>query len=369
MSEYKPVEEKDQKETKKDKQTPSIGRLKCEPPGVETGCCGSSKPHPPPFVDSFVYSSEEKEDIIKVQKVVLTYNPFSGNGRGKREFTVAMNVFKKANVEVKVIQTEYARHATKLANEFDFTGFDAFVVIGGDGTFHEFITGLMERKDSKLIPIGLIAGGTGNSVLTSLGMLDTVKATEAIIKGSKRKVDLGKVSHTDGVTYMFNLLGWGLGVDANVTAESCRCCGPARYNCGALVQICKGTERTAHIEIDGEVMEKKYSIIMVQNNQHGGSNLRLAPYAHINDGLLDVIFLEQRPRCRILKLFDELKREGSHVYFEEVDYRRFKKMVITTKSNNLLNIDGENRDSTPCTIEVMPSVIEIFAPFNPPKSK
>jgi len=108
---------------------------------------------------------------------------------------------------------------------------------------------------------------------------------------------------------------------------------------------------------------------MVQNNQHGGSNLRLAPYAHINDGLLDVILLEQRPRCRILKLFDELKREGSHVYFEEVDYRRFKKMTITTKSNNLLNIDGENRYSTPCTIEVMPSVIEIFAAFNPPKSK
>jgi len=282
---------------------------------------------------------------------------------------VANNVFKKTKGEGKMIQNEKARKCNKMAKEIEFPGIEAFVVIGGDGTFHEFITGLMERKDSKLIPIGLIAGGTGNSVLTSLGMLDTVKATEAIIKGSKRKVDLGKVSHTDGVTYMFNLLGWGLGVDANVTAESCRCCGPARYNCGALVQICKGTERTAHIEIDGEVMEKKYSIIMVQNNQHGGSNLRLAPYAHINDGLLDVIFLEQRPRCRILKLFDELKREGSHVYFEEVDYRRFKKMVITTKSNNLLNIDGENRDSTPCTIEVMPSVIEIFAPFNPPKSK
>jgi len=44
-------------------------------------------------------------------------------------------------------------------------------------------------------------------------------------------------------------------------------------------------------------------------------------------------------------------------------------MVITTKKNQLLNVDGENRDSTPCTIECMPSVIEVFYPFNPPKSK
>lgn len=97
-----------------------------------------------------------------------------------------------------------------------------------------------------------------------------------------RKIDLGKISVSDGkVYYMCNLMGWGLGVDANITAENLRCCGPCRYDIGGIWNILKGLNRRAKVNIDGEILDDDFSCILVQNNQHGGSFLRFAPYAKI----------------------------------------------------------------------------------------
>ncbi len=58
----------------------------------------------------------------------------------------------------------------------------------------------------------------------SLGLENPQNAARAILAGHRRNFDVGKVVFPDGdgketVAYMCNLIGWGLGVDANVTAE------------------------------------------------------------------------------------------------------------------------------------------------------
>jgi hypothetical protein len=69
---------------------------------------------------------------------------------------------------------------------------------------------------------------------------------------------------SDRTAYMCNLMGWGIGVDATKTAERCRCCGPFRYDYGAVVNICRGKSYVAKVEVDGEVFEGDFSIIMVR---------------------------------------------------------------------------------------------------------
>lgn len=55
----------------------------------------------------------------------------------------------------------------------------------------------------------------------------------------------------------------GLGADSNVTAENLRCCGPMRYDVGALWNVCLGKERHVRFVIDGEVLEGNYNIFLV----------------------------------------------------------------------------------------------------------
>jgi len=335
-------------------------RIKSQPHAMESGCCGS-KPEPPLSYPVIISTDDEKIEQVDVKHLCIVYNPYSGKGKASREWAIAKPIFEQHSIKLTIVPTKYPLHAQEIAAEHPLTGLDGFVVIGGDGTFHEFIQGLLSRKDGRMIPVGLLPGGTGNNVLRSFGLLDIQNAVKSILSGTVRKIDLGKVTTKTESSFFINLFGWGLGVDGNVTAESCRCCGPARYNVGALVQICKGKRRQSSIQMDGKNYEGDYVLILVQNNQHCGENWRFAPYALINDGKFDCLMCRHLPRCRTLKLFDEVKRNGSHVYFDEVEYRQFQKMTITDPTPQIIMIDGENTNlRTPCTIECLRQILPIF---------
>jgi diacylglycerol kinase (ATP) len=175
-------------------------------------------------------------------------------------------------------------------------------------------------------------------------------------------MDIGRVTFGDDrVIYLFNLLGWGLAADATATAEECRCLGTLRYDFGAVWQIILGSKRSVRMDIDGEVYEGDYCLVLVQNNQHGGSRLRFAPFAKMDDGCLDVVIARNDGRMATISLFDEVKRDGCHVYEESVVYRRFKRMTLSTPQPTLVNIDGEGGFVTPLTVECVPSAISMYA--------
>ena len=63
--------------------------------------------------------------------------------------------FEKAGIQVTVHETEYAGHARDLAASVPVAGYDGFVVVGGDGTIHEAVNGMLARADKQSMPIGV----------------------------------------------------------------------------------------------------------------------------------------------------------------------------------------------------------------------
>ena len=85
-------------------------------------------------------------------------------------------------------------HAWELAEkEIDFSEFSALIAVGGDGTLHEVINGMMMREDGKKLPIALVPNGSGNDLVGSLGCKDLDMAIDWIIKGDVIKMDLNKM--------------------------------------------------------------------------------------------------------------------------------------------------------------------------------
>jgi len=321
------------------------------------GCCGQT-PLPARHVAPFL-ERDEKVEPRQVKSIFVILNPHSGNNRAAKVWEKVKPVFDEAGVKYEFLYTEYARHATKLANETNFDGHDALVVIGGDGTIHETLNGLLSRADGKKIPLGLLAGGTGNSVLVTMGATDPVRAAKAIVKGHVVNLDVGKCSWADRSVYAINMVGWGLPADANATAESCRCCGPMRYNFGGLWQILLAKQRDCVIEVDGVALKDKFCFAMVCNNQHAGSELRFAPHAKLNDGLLDLLLWKRASRCTVLSAFGHLQK-CTHHSLEIASFYRFKKVVFNTTTQDVVSIDGENCAHTPMTIEVCPGVLPVY---------
>ena len=65
-------------------------------------------------------------------------------------------------------------HAWDLAaKEIDFSEHSAVVAVGGDGTLHEVINGVLQRTDGQRLPIAFVPNGSGNDLVKCFGIKDS----------------------------------------------------------------------------------------------------------------------------------------------------------------------------------------------------
>lgn len=80
-----------------------------------------------------------------------------------------------------------------VQKELKIDEYSAIIAVGGDGTLHEVINGMMFRKDKKKIPVAFIPNGSGNDTCKSIGVNTIEEALKYIEKGDLLKVDLNRV--------------------------------------------------------------------------------------------------------------------------------------------------------------------------------
>ena len=306
----------------------------------------------------------------KPSKIFLLVNPYSGKKKGMNIAKEAKYLLEQSDIEVETHVSEHSGHLIEITKSLIVKPEEAIVVVGGDGSLSETISGwMMKSEDNSKIRFGLVPAGTGNSQANDLGISSTEDAVSRITNGNSQCIDLARVELTEGLPgetkgsitrFSHNLVTWGLGVDSTIKAEKMRWMGSIRYDIGILMAIMANNRRHASLYLDGHKMEDDYTLFLVQNSQTGGSLLPLAPGASLDDGLMDIGILKKMTRRGILKAFGLLKKEGRHVFHPRVVYHRFKQLRIETPEPTAINIDGENIGSTPLTMEVLPLEIKIF---------
>jgi len=294
-----------------------------------------------------------------MNKYYLIVNPQGGTKKGPAILEKVKPVFKEAKAELDIKQTRYAGHARMLANTLSFKGFKGLCAIGGDGTMHELINGMLTRKDGAKISLGLITGGTGNSFMHDMNCLDPVVAAKRILMGRVRKVDIAKVDAAGEIIYGFNIVGWGLPTDINLLADKLRWLKGQCYNVASIIEVIKNKVRLAKISIDGRTIAGDYGFILGCNTIHTGHAMKMAPLAQIDDGLIDLLIVRKAGRLKLLKLFTKIFK-GGHVGDPVVEYHQAREFSIVPLEDHVLNIDGETVGSTPIQVKMLPQAIEVL---------
>ncbi len=297
---------------------------------------------------------------IKRKKFCILVNPTAGGGKTTKIFSKIQPLFETSSVQNVKYFSDYPGSITDFIINRDLSEFDGLCVLGGDGTIHEAVDGLMKSGKAKSVPLGIIPGGTGNAFIEDLRCRDPIKAARQIIDGKVSFIDVFRMVHDQEISYAFNIIGWGMASDVNIKADQLRWLGPMRYSISAIINIMMFfKKRHLKINLGDDLIDSKHLFFVAMNTIHTGKGMKMAPHAKLNDGLIDAILVRDVSKLRAIKIFSQLF-SGSHIFDPLVEYRQVEAFSIQTKGD-LLNIDGENIGNTPIDVSVIPNALKIFA--------
>jgi len=287
-------------------------------------------------------------------------NPYGGMRRGSAVLERVRPVFDDAGAELDVRWTEHSGHAERIAANAELSGYDGLCVIGGDGTVHEVVNGWMNRVPAPAVPLGLIPGGTGNTLHHHFDCGDAIDAARWIVGGHTRALDIARVAMGDTVAWCADIVGWGGIADINGTAEKLRMLGPMRYAVAALWNILWMRRRRARLVLDGETLDDTFLFVIGCNVRSTGSGMILAPRAEPDDGKIDVVVMRDASRRDMLKVFRRVF-DGSHLGMSCIEYRQVRSFSIDYDGPEPLDLDGENRGRAPFSVEMVPGALRVFS--------
>jgi diacylglycerol kinase (ATP) len=153
-----------------------------------------------------------------MRKAALLYNPDSGHSPKKRLHALesALAVLQRGGVEAELIAAESQDHAGEAARRAIASGCDTIFACGGDGTIHNIAQVLVNSSSA----LAVLPMGTANALANDLNLpLNTTAAAEAALRGTLRRIALGRIEYTDlqgnpGTRYF--LVAAGIGVDAHL---------------------------------------------------------------------------------------------------------------------------------------------------------
>ena len=210
-------------------------------------------------------------------------NPVAGKKGSSETLTKIVDGLKASGVEFSVYETICKSDAKRIAKELTESDTKQLIVIGGDGTLHEVLNGIVNPTD---VELGLIPAGTGNDFADAAGIpSDPMAALELILKGEAKETDYMEM---DGVRSM-NLCGMGIDVEVLERCQKGRMKGKPKYLLSLLQSVIKFKGHDISFKKDGETVHKKVLIAAVGNGCQCGGGLKVCPDAKIDDGKLNVV--------------------------------------------------------------------------------
>ncbi|WP_026902771.1 diacylglycerol/lipid kinase family protein [Pedobacter glucosidilyticus] len=266
-------------------------------------------------------------------RILFIVNPISG-GQVKTFIPSIIDQYLDHDIyDAEIIFTEYAGHATKIAAEAVAAHIDVVASVGGDGTINEVASAL----ESSGKTMAIIPCGSGNGLARTLKIpLDNRKAIQRLNACKTVKIDSGTFNERK----FFNMAG--IGFDAHISAlfAKDKNRGFKGYIQSTFKEISQYQAQAYEISVDGKVYQERAFMISVANSSQYGNNAHIAPFASLNDGLLDVCVIKPFPVYKFpllaYRMFTKLTHTSNYV-----DIYRGRDIKITRATDGPVHIDGE----------------------------
>lgn len=300
--------------------------------------------------------------------LTVIVNPHAGKRHVGEEIPELERTLAARELPYTLLRTEGRGDATRFAREAIEAGRRYLVAVGGDGTVHEVVNGMMGADGEPLVPdvvLGVVAAGSGCDFIRTFGLPgDASRACYHLTGDNTYPLDVGRVTYTTvgGGTnsrHFVNVAEAGLGAAVAGRAErmSPRL-GQSKYFFAFWLTMPRFQLSNVRIEADRKTYEGPAYLVVVGNAQYYGGGMKISPRSYPGDAVLDVLVFKG-PKTDSFTFLPKIYR-GEHIPHDHIEEFRVKR-ALTIESERPLPIeaDGEILGSTPATFEVVPHAVRM----------
>lgn len=298
-----------------------------------------------------------------MKRCLLVINPSSGQRtiQNSLDKLAGQLILQQLVNHIDIFYTQKKDDAYYHVLNVDEKNYDFIIVVGGDGTINEVVSGMISTN--KKIPLCILAAGTVNDFANYLNLPNQVDKVCAMIKQFKTVCsDVGKINDR----YFMNVAAGGMFSDVSFTVSKAdkKRLGPLAYYLNGIANLPSQLNTNIDLKVivdNCETKEFEAKMFMVSNTNRVGGFDRIIPYADVQDGLLDLIIIK---KCSVTDLMALSKDYLLHKHAESpfIFYTQAKKIIISAKQEVVIDIDGEEGSPLPVTIEVVPQALNILIP-------
>jgi diacylglycerol kinase (ATP) len=292
-------------------------------------------------------------------RILLLLNGAAGSGKAVRQAQRATEMLRDAGAMVSLIETHSAEHLASEAEAAVAHRPDALGVVGGDGTVHTVVNGLLRSSEPRRPPVGVVPCGRGNDFARTIGITDLDTACAVLLGGDRQRIDLGRTEAG------FFLGVAGTGFDSQVArraqAGTTFLSGAAAYVYAALRTLTAFQPVNADVTYQDGRYQGPITFAAVGNTGLYGGGMRIAPLASIEDGLLDLCLVKEVSRGTLLRMLPRVF-SGGHLHHPQVVYAQTKWVHIESSEPLEVFADGEFMQPVPARIEVFPAALDVLTP-------
>ena len=239
------------------------------------------------------------------------------------------------------------------------------LVAGGDGTINDVINGLGQAGFPESVTLGLLPSGTGNDLAATLAVPENPDGAKEVIRQNRvRTLDVARVrSRGIGERFFINVATGGIGAeisDANDEEFKSRW-GKLSYLRASLEVARRFDVRETMLHLDGEDRRVRAVNIAIGNCRYAGGGWLAAPKANPEDGLLDVVVIEDIGISEFLTLAPTALLKADYLDREGVYATRAREVRVETHPGGLdFTVDGEVIGDEPAEFVVLPRALKVI---------
>ena len=294
-------------------------------------------------------------------KHVFIINPAAGSRDRTQEYApMIRHACNTRDLDFEIEISKGPGDCTRLAREAAQTGEEVRIyACGGDGTLNEVMAGAAGYPNAA---ITVFSSGSGNDFVK---LFDDPKAffdLERLLDAEEATFDLIRCNDDLAINICSVGLDARIGTDVSNYKRLPLLHGFRAYAASTVVNVIRGTSEHYKVEVDGAVLDDRFTFVCVCNGRYYGGGFNPIPEADLADGKLDVLLVKHVSRAQVPFIIGKYK-DGRYKELEKfARYIKTDSIRITCDGPTAINLDGELRTATVADFKVAEEKIRFFYP-------